>query len=689
MKSLFSLFFVLIAIMKLDAQEIQGKVFAMETGGDRQVLAGATIKWINTSLHTQSDENGTFKISAPKGDDLKLLVSFAGYLTDTIIWKGESYLSAELQAVSNSIQDVEIKRNVGPYLNRSIGKTEVITMRELTKAECCDLAGCFGTQASVQAHPTNAVTNAQELRLLGISGVYNQVLFEGMPMIQGLSYTYGISTYPGSLVESIHVSKGATSVLQGFESISGQINVEGRKPATAESVFLNTYVNSFQEKHLNANIAWGVGKSKHWNSILALHTVQPSKRTDNNGDGILDLPLLTRYMAYNKWDYNTGNETGLTAQLGWRLVHENRVGGQKGFDPSLDRGSLSIYGQDIRFTQPELFLKTGYRFSAKSAIMGSFSGQYHDQRSWFGSLRYTGTQWSSQANVHHEWNWLKGNDLKYGVSYRFQELKENILLTDPADQRNYDGDYLTRLRVPGVFAENTFNSENGVWSLIAGVRMDRHQKHGWYTTPRAMVKVKFNDSHTLRASAGTGWKQVNLFSEQVNLLASSRNIVFNDELMPEKATTWGLSHTWTFWLGTTNATLSGDFYQTLFSNQFFPDYDSDPTKAIISNFTGDSKSNGVQVEGTLQFASGLEVRTAYNFLDVYQMREGGKFILPFNPKNRVMAAVSYTTENEKWQFDANGNWYDSMSLPNTSTNPLPYQRPSRSTQYTVINLQST
>lgn len=674
---------------KLHAQDIQGKVFGKDGAGERIVLKGASIKWMDTDIGSTSDENGAFRIGRNSTGSNKIIFTYTGFKADTLVWNGKSYISVELRNLDNTLEEVEVKGRTSPYVNSAIAKTEVIGIKELSKAACCDLAGCFGTQASVQAHPTNAVTNAQELRLLGISGVYNQVLFEGMPMIQGLSYTYGISTYPGSLVEAIHISKGTTSVLQGFESISGQINVDGRKPATAEKLFLNVYTNSFLEKHLNANVAWGLGKDKHWKSILALHTVQPGNRVDNNDDNFLDIPLLTRYMAYNKWEYNNGNSTGLTAQLGWRFVHENRIGGQKDFRPSRDQGSLSIYGQDVTFTQPEFFAKVGYRLNDKSAIQATFSGLYHDQESWFGSLRYRGKQWSAQANVQHEWKWMKGNELKYGVSYRLQEIDENILLTDPNDTRTYAGDYSTRLRVPGFFAENMFESNDGKLSLITGLRMDHHQKYGWYLTPRAMAKYSINENHTTRGSIGTGWRQVNLFSEQVNLLASSRDIIFKEDLEPEKATTWGLSHTWTFWAGSSNFTFSGDFYQTLFSNQFFPDYDTDPTKAYINNFTKDSKSNGVQLEGSVQFVSGLEVRAAYNYLDVYRDENGGKYRLPFNPKNRVMLAASYVTPNEMWQFDANAHWFDRMYLPNTESNPEPYRRPSMSTPYSVVNLQTT
>lgn len=674
-----------------NAQRMVGKLVGRQTDGGLAPLTGGTVGWLGTAMATVADTGGKFEFPLSGISDKRLVASFTGYRPDTIAWTGQAELTITLESAAGTLGEVTVTGRRGAFISGpEIAKTEVINRAELAKEACCDLAGCFGTQASVQAHPTNAVTNAQELRVLGLSGVYNQLLFEGLPMVQGLSYTYGISTYPGSIVENIHVSKGTTSVLQGFEGISGQINVEGRRPATSERLYLNSYSNSFWEKHVNANLALDVGKRKHWHTLAALHTVQPAERTDGDGDGFMDLPLLTRYMAYNKWEYNTGRATGLTAQIGWRLVDERRVGGQLGYRPGTDAGSSSVYGQSVGFTQPELFFKSGYRLSSGHAIVASASGFYHDQRSWFGDARYLADQLSGQFNVQHECGWLAGNLLRYGVSYRYQQLAESVSFTGPSDTRTYAGDYLTRLRVPGAFVENTFEGADGKLALIAGIRKDRHQRWGWYTTPRMMGKLSFNENHTLRASIGTGWRQVNLFSEQVNLLASSRDVIFTGgALKPETEMTWGLSHTWSFWLGTANCTLSGDFYQTVFGNQFFPDLDTDPTKAFIGDFEGRSRSNGVQVDGLVQFSKQWELRTAYNFLDVYRKESGAKTALPFNPRNRAMAALTYRTGNDRWQFDANGHWYDRMRLPDTRSNPEPYRRGLHSTAYGLVSTQAT
>lgn len=671
----------------MHAQQLTGKVFGKTEEG-REILPGATVHWLGTTSAVMVNENGVFEISNAGITDQRLVASFAGYIADTIAAEGKTYISFTLKKEATDLSAVVVQSNRG-FIKNDIGKVELISRKELSKAACCDLAGCFGTQASVQAHTTNVVTNAQELRILGLSGVYNQLLVDGLPMLQGATYTYGVSSYPGTVIENIYVSKGNTSVLQGYESISGQINLETRQPGNTDKLHLNAYTNSFGEKHLNANISTAVDSSKKWNTMLALHVVLPSGRFDRNEDGFLDLPLLTRYMIYNKWTYRSEKDEGLSLQAGVRFVHEKRIGGQRNFSEKNDKGSSVVYGQFVNYDQPEAFAKLNYRLSNRSVITMAASGSHHQQNAWFGITGYKAKQTLGYFNLQHELLWDDKYHLKYGASYRYQQLDENVDFSEVAPSRTYAGKYETQLRVPGFFAENTFSFADDRVMLIVGARADHQQKFGWEFTPRSMLKYAINTDHTFRASIGTGWRQVNLFSEQTMMLTSSRDIVFAEALRPEKALNWGISHTYKFVAGNTVGTISADFYRTVFSNQFFPDYDSDVSKIYVRNFTGDSKSNGLQVEAMLSFFKQLELRAAYNYLHVYQVKNNKKMVLPFNPKNRVMMAVSYQTKNKKWQADINGNWHDRMRLPDTQLNPEPYRRPSLSDAYTVVNTQLT
>ncbi len=673
----------------VQAQTIKGKLFGMGENG-REILPGGLIHWLGTSTGTSVNENGVFELPLSNIKDRRIVAAMTGYTTDTITVGDKPYITIVLQRAANVLGTVTVSDRSSEQISAmEVGKTEIISQRELTKAACCDLAGCFGTQASVQPQTTNVITNAQELRILGLSGVYNQVLLDGMPMIQGLTYTYGVSTYPGSIVNNIYVSKGTSSVLQGYESISGQINLISRPPENTERLYLNGYMNSFGEKHVNANASFSAGRQKHWNSLLAVHMVQPANRTDRNEDGFMDLPLLTRYMGYNRWDYANEAVNGLSFQGAIRAVYESRTGGQMRYEPETDKGSHIVYGQQVQYMQQELYAKPRYRINDDHSLSLSVSGFVHNQDSWFGTTSYKGLQQNMYANLQHDWLWHDRHLLKYGLSYRYQELEETIRFTDTTLLRTYAGDYITQLRVPGAFAENTFHWKDDKVVLITGVRVDKHQTWGVYVTPRALVKYQAGDHHTLRISAGRGWRQVNLFSEQLNLLISSRDIVFAGPLRPEAAWNWGLSHTYRFTAGSTSGTISGDFYSTHFTNQFFPDYDSDPTRAIINNFTGTSWSGGAQADVSLTFFGRLDVRAAYNYLDVYRVIKAEKVRLPFTPRNRLMAAVSYRTANKKWQADCNMHWFDRMRLPDTRSNPEPYARPLYSVPWYTVNVQLT
>lgn len=672
----------------VQAQQLRGKVFGL-IGQEKEILPGSTILAVESGQKALVNENGVFELPWDTITDKRIVAIEQGFIADTIVVGDKRYLSVVLRPAARELKGIVVKDQRSAYIANSLIKTEVINQRELSKAACCDLAGCFGTQASVQPQTTNVVTNAQELRLLGVSGVYNQLLVDGLPMITGASYTYGVSTYPGTIVDNIYISKGANSVLQGYESISGQINMESVQPDKAESFYANAYANSFGEIHLNANTAGTVSRNKKWRSLLALHYVQPAAKVDGNHDGFLDLPRLRRLMLFNKWKYGEENEVGFSTQIGLRWLRESRIGGQMNYNPETDLGSTQVYGQSVSFEQPELSVKSTYRFSSKSALILNLSGFMHRQNSWFGVTRYQATQNNAYANITHEWRWHKAHSLKYGMSYRYQRLAEQIDFSNNQLNRGFAGQYQTNLDVPGLFAENTFQWLNEKIVLLSGIRVDRHQVWGNFVTPRTMLKIAPNDRHTFRASAGTGWRQVNLFSEQVNLLVGSRDVVFQETLQPEQAFTYGFNYTYRFKTPFCTGTLGLDLYGTDFKRQFFPDYDLDPRRIYVYNFTGSTQSYSAQAEASLVFFQKLEFRLAYNYLEAYRVQNGQNVLLPFNPRNRLMSALSYRIKEGKWQMDVNAHWFDKMRLPNTASLPAELKRGDFSVPYALLNVQVT
>jgi len=684
MKFLIALPLLLIPILGV-AQRINGKVTNLEN----EPLVGATIQWLGLNQGTFTNGAGIFEFKTSPKLPRKLVASYVGHRSDTLlITVSDTNITFKLEAIQRISEIVIESQRAGVILsdNKAI-KVEQITSTELRKAACCDLAGCFETQITVQPQTTNVVTNAKELRILGLSGVYNQILVDGFPIIQGLSYTYGISSIPGTVVGNIYVAKGANSVLQGFESISGQINVETKEPDNTDRLYFNTYVNSFGEKHINTNYA--IKKNK-WSNLTAVHMVQPANKVDRDNDKFLDLPRLRRYVVMNKWKYGNENSWGWSSKVGLRFLSERRIGGQTFYNIERDKGSASVYGQFVNINQPEFWTKTGYRFDDKNAITAFVSSFHQQQNSYFGTVGYDANQTNVYANVQYELNY-KQHQLKTGLSYRFLQLREKIGFTDQVLVRTYGGAYSRKEMIPGVFAENILKSANGKITWITGIRGDHHNQFGFQLTPRTLIKYDLSRTLIVRASIGTGWRTVNLFSENIGLLVSSRDIIFAETLAPEKALNTGINLTKKFESGAKNISgyFSVDFYRTSFSNQIFPDYNTSPTKAIIKNFTGKSISNGLQAELLLHFFNTLEFKTGYNFLDVYRVTESGKELLPFNPRQKVLTTLSYRPPKKPFQADLNIHWYGKQQLPNTKSNPTQFQRPDFSEAYTVLNTQFT
>ena len=665
------------------SQEYSGKVTDM----DNIALFGANVYWIETTTGTTTDEEGAFIISGNGINDKRLVVSYVGFKSDTVEISSSRSVLVSLEPLE-SLTAVQIEgTQSGSYISAiNPIKTEVINQVELTKAACCDLAGCFDTQGSVQPTTTNVVTNAKELRILGLSGVYNQVLIDGMPLIQGLSYTYGISSVPGTLVDNIYVSKGANSILQGFESISGQINVELKEPDNAEKLLLNAYINSFNEKQFNANYTKRI---KKWSTILSAHTAQPGDKFDRDKDFFLDLPLLTRYSFFNKWKYGVEKNWGWHARFAVRYVNEERIGGQTFFDPETDKGTMNAYGQTINYSQPEIYTKTGYRFNDRHHLVYFGSAFNHNQHSYFGTTSYKANQTNAYSNLQYELTYHKSHILKTGLSYRMLRRDEDIEFSPDSLSRTYDGLYVKDEVITGVFAENTFDWKNRKYVLITGLRVDNHNEFGIQVTPRALYKMNLTANSTVRVSAGTGWRTVNIFSENINLLASSRDVIVTENLEPEKAVNIGANYTHKFFLPNVETQITLDVYRTQFQNQIFPDYDTDPTKAYISNFKGTSISNGFQGEIGFEFHERVGVKIVYNYLDVYRIVNNEKYILPFNPTHRFTGSFSFRPLSKKWHFDMNAHYYGEQRLANTSDYPSDLQRPSTSEPYYVINIQYT
>ena len=684
MKTIFNILLLSFLPVITISQTLKGWV----TDEGNQPITGATIYWLDTALiNTTTDTIGIFEIPLSQHLGRKLVISMVGYTSDTIKITSQIEIRVTLHA-SQQLNTVVVQGSrPGQYIS-SINpiKTEVLTPVELNKASCCDLAACFNTTGSVQTVTTNIVTDAQELRLLGLGGVYNQILIDGFPMIEGLTYTYGISNIPGRLLANIFISKGANSILQGYESISGQINVLTLDPSMADKFYFDVYSNSFMEKRLNMYYTF---KKEHWSDVIFLHTTQPANKIDENHDNFLDVPLLTRYEIFDKFKYGKEQDYGWYSQVAARFVNEQRIGGQTFFNPATDEGTTNAYGEVVKYTQPELMTKTAYRFDGNNRIVLIASASNQNQNSWYGLTNYIATQNTLNATAQYELTYGNASTLKTGVSYRYFNLNENISFAQNPFNLNYSGNYNKLENILGVFAENTLNFFKNKFTWLTGIRIDHHNQFGYFYTPRTLLEYAINPRTSLRGSVGLGWRTPNVFSENIYLLASNRDILFMEPLNPERAINSGANFTQQFGEKNVTGTFTADFYHTRFFNQIFPDYNADPIKAYISNFTGISISNAFQTGVTMTFYKRFDFGVTYNYLDVYRVINGLKVELPFIPQNTLLYTVSYKPLNNKWHIDINIHWFGVEQLPYTGDAPIAYQRPEQSQPYTTVNAQFT
>lgn len=674
-------FFLLLSPLIINGQNyISGKV----VDENNNPLVNTSIYWINTNIGSITDSEGNFKIKNRETNNNKIIISFVGYQNDTITIKNSYDLGNIPLQPETDLKTINLTENkVGTYVDKiNAIKTEIITAEELTKAACCDLAGCFETQISVESKTTNIITNTKELSILGLSGIYNQILIDGIPIVNGANYTYGISAIPGTIIDNIHISQGLTSVLQGHESISGQINIQLKGHQETEKVFLNLYTNSFNAKQLNIDYNY---KINNWKNILSIHSSQPAKINDINNDNFLDLPKTTKYSIYNKWIYGLENNDGIFTAITLRYLDEERIGGEIDFEPKDNLGDTINYGQKINFQQPEIHISSSFNFNNKAIIFKSALSQ-HKQNSFFGTTKYLVDQKQYYFKLAYSTNWNDHN-LESGFSFKNLIIDERIELNNNFNQ-TYGGEYFKNEKIPGLFIENKFKWQENI-ELITGFRLDNHNTHGWMHTPRMLLKYNFSENTVGRLNCGSGWKTVNLFTEYVKLFGSNENIIIGSNLKPEKATNFGFNLLHAIYLNNIELQFILDAYSTSFRNQIFPDYDTNPQLIILENFQGKSKSNSLQAEIGIEIINEIGIKLAYNYLDVYRIQHNHKHRLPFISKHHILNTFSYKPINKNWHFDFNLHWFGRKKLQNTSNNPIEYQRPKYSKPYSMLNLQFT
>lgn len=665
----------------ISAQHIMGKIVGTDDKGKKEALPGANVYWLKTGIGTTTDLDGKFQLANPDTIPAQLIVSMMGFLSDTISVSEMNKMGFNI-VLKNSVNltAVEVSEKQSTTLNKLFTpiNTEVISGKELLKAACCNLSESFSTNASVDVAFTDAVSGAKKIQMLGLDGVYTQVLSENMPMLRGLSAAYGLNYIPGTWVENILVTKGTGSVVNGYESISGQINLEFLKPQEQKHrFFINVYGN--QKGRAEANIHASKKINEKLSTMLFTHASSNTMRQDMNKDDFLDMPLTQQYSAFNRWDFH--NQKNFEMQFGVKGLYETRQGGQTNFVNSNERDSSNHYGIGINTKVMEAFLKTGFLFPSKpyKSVGVQYSAKWQQQDMFFGLRDYQGEQKNGYANFIFA-NIIGTTDHKYklGASYLYDDYNEKFL--DTAFARTES--------VPGVFAEYTYTHTEKI-SLVAGVRADMHNLHGIFYTPRLHMRYSPGKKTTLRLSGGKGFRTSNVFVENSSVFASSRIIEMNETLKPEVAWNYGVSVNQQFKMFGNEAFINLDFFRTDFENQVIVDLDQSVNKVVFYNLQGESYSHSLQIDFGCEPLEKFAVKMAYKWYDVQTTYNYELMAKPFVPRHRVMLNMAYATYMEKWKFDFTTNWFGKSRIPSTVLNPVEYQLPKYSKEYFLLNAQIT
>ena len=568
------------------------------------------------------------------------------------------------------------------------GNTTIITSKELLKAACCNLAESFETNPSIDVNFTDALTGTKQIKMLGLTSPYLMITEENVPSVRGASQAYGLSFTPGTWVESIQVTKGAGSVVNGYESISGQINTELIKPISDIPFFLNAYGSTDSRFELNTHFNTKI--SEKWSSSLFLHGNTRVSKNDMNDDGFLDNPLAKQVNILNRWQYLNA-EKGWVSFINFRYMNDRKQTGQLNFDPNRDRGTTNYWGSEINTERLDISTKVGYVFKDMPYQSIGFQNAFniHDQNSYFGLNQYNIKQSSYYSNLI--FNSIISNTMNKfatGLNFTYDKYQEFVNVNDYSRIDNS----------VGAFFEYTYDND-GDFSLILGGRVDNHNRLGTFITPRLHARYNPWEKGVLRFSAGRGKRSANIFAENQPLFASSRVFDILDSngkiygLNPEIAWNYGLSFAQKFFLFGKNADVGFDFYRTDFQNQAVVDLMQSPQKALFYNLKGKSIANTMQFEFNYELAVHLNLRSAYKFYDVKTDYLSGNFQNPLQAKHRFFSNIEYEThigdKGEQWKFDYTFNWIGQQQLPNTMSNPITDRLPTFSPSYSLMNAQIT
>lgn len=663
---------ILLFANQLIATNVEGWVY--DNTNKKETLIGVNVYWLGTSNGTATDANGYFSLSKTEADHM-LVFSYVGFKTDTIMVHTNKAISMYLLP-GTDLDEINVVERVNSTNISKINPilTQNISSKELTKFACCNLSESFETNASVDVSYADAVSGIKQIKMLGLSGRYSQLMLENIPIIRGGETAFGLDYIPGTWMKSIQVSKGTSAVKNGYESITGQINVNFQDPDSDEKLHFYIYGNQDGKVESNAGISFKVNEK--WGTNFLVHVGSNARKLDMNDDGFLDKPMSYSGNIMNRWSYK-GKK--VEAKLGISVLSESRKGGQVNFNHELSQSDQSAYGIEIDVSRLNAFSKIGFLFSRPNTSIGWITSvNYFERQSFYGYNTLDVNQLNLYTNLIFQ-SYLFNTQHTYntGVSLVYDNNEELF-------NENNEGFVEA---VPGAFFEYNYIPSQQ-FSLLLGLRNDYSTLHGNFITPRIHTKYSFPAYTTIRLSVGKGYRTPTIVSENTQYLASSKNLIIHDLEIQEEAWNYGISLMNEIPINSRDLTITAEFFRTDFQNQLVVDLEQNNQEVHFYNLNGKSYAHSIQVEAFYELFKRFELTGGLRFNDVKTEYQQDLKNVPFISRYKGLLSVQYRTNLDKWQFDATLQFHGPQRLlqPNSASD---LSQKSESDQYMNLLVQVT
>ncbi len=626
---------------------LKGVVF----GESNDPIPDAYVSVLGSKKGAFTDSEGKFLLEDEISSNSKLVVEFAGYNSDTIKIGNQIDFQINLKPISLETVTIQAKNGLTNMRTTTL-QVQSIGAGELFRAACCNLSESFQTNASVDVSYSDAATGAKQIRLLGLSNQYVQMTVEKIPVFHGLAMPYGLNYIPSALISSIQISKGSGSVVDGYDAMSGQINIELKKPQNSDRLNVSAFIDS--KSMYQADALFSHRFSDSTSTLLFAHYSDNLKCGDENGDSFMDMPDTKQVNIYNRWFASRGI---LRQQAGVKYIGERRKSGQM-------EDMLNPYKVSINTNRFEAFAKEGFIINPEKhrSVGIILSASYHDMESNYGLIPYDANELNTYLNAIYQSDLNKKLELKCGLNGVIDNFDEKLnLANDNTNERSV-----------GLFSEFTYKPTKRI-SAILGLREDYINTDSWFTTPRLHLMYSPTEEIQVRGAISYGSRTPHLYAENPSLLITNRDIIITEDIKREKSWNYGVSAQWTNDDSKFEPSISAEWYYTDFKEQMLIDYNADPHMIIISNLDGRrSFSNTAQLEASIKLFRGFTLTGAYRHTTVKQPLDNGKLVQkPLTGRNKVVATAGYETKLKKWQFDftAQCNGKGNMPKPDEE-NPL-------------------